>query len=563
MLLAEVCGCSSGVAPGTAPAAPARSSSGPGKSGYTAVVTTALRFVDVTQKSGIEFTYRDGQEAGLFTQLETLGGGSAACDFDGDGAVDIIVAGGGTFVEKNQIAGLPPGFFRNDGTGQFTDVGQAAGLIRAVHYSHGVAAGDYDNDGFTDLVITGYPGLAMYKNQGDGTFLPVDLAELEIEDRLWSSSAAWGDLDGDGNLDLYVVHYVDWSFENNPLCRAAATGQRDLCGPKSFHALPDALYANDGAGRFREVSREAGLRPDGKGLGVVIADLDLDGLVDIFVGNDTTPNFLYHNLGELKLEEVGQLSGANVNDRGNPDGSMGVEIIDYNLDGRPDLWVTDFEDEYPALYRNLGHGLFRHVSRVAGVAALGGMYVGWGTVAADFDHDGDEDLFITNGHAFRYSKRAPLKQPSLLFENLGGERFGNATAAAGPALAVEHLGRGLASADFDGDGDIDLFLTPINEPLCILANESRGGGHWLALHLIGTQSNRDAIGAMVRLETVQGVQVRQVKGGGSYASTSDRTVHFGWREGASARVEIRWPAGQVQILDDVPADRRVRVVEPR
>jgi hypothetical protein len=561
VLLAS-CGCS-GANPADGPGKSSSSAPGPAAAGRDAAITTALRFVDVTQQSRIEFTFRDGREAGLFTLLETLGGGVAACDFDGDGAVDVIAAGGATLAGDDQIVGRPTGCFRNDGTGQFTDVGQAAGFAAGAHYSHAVAAGDFDNDGFADLVITGYPGLVAYRNQGDGTFRQADVMEIGLGDQMWGNSAAWGDIDGDGNLDLYVARYVDWSFENNTLCRNAAGDHRDLCGPSSFQALPHALYASNGDGRFRDASREAGLRPDGKGLGVVIADLDLDGQVDIYVGNDLTPNFLYRNLGGMKLQEIGQLSGAHVNDRGNPDGSMGVEVFDYNLDGLPDLWVTVFEDQYPALFRNLGHGLFRHVSRVTGVAALGGMYVGWGTVAADFDCDGDEDLFVTNGHALRFSSRAPLKQLPLLFENLGGERFGNATPAAGAALAIEHLGRGLASADFDGDGDVDLVLTPINEPLCILANESRGGEHWLGLRLVGKHSNRDAIGALVRLETPTGVQVRQVKGGGSYISTSDRTVSFGWADAATAaRVEIHWPAGRVQVLENVAADQIIKIVEP-
>ncbi|MBI3866568.1 MAG: CRTAC1 family protein [Planctomycetia bacterium] len=562
MTLAGWCGCSPDPAVKPAPGT-SKGGGAPVQSG-AADVSTTLHFVDVTAHSEVDFSYRDGQEAGFYALVEILGGGVADCDFDGDGAPDLVFPGGGSFDDARRMTGRPPGYFRNAGGGQFRTAGAAAGLAGAPHYSHGAAAADYDNDGFADLLVTGYGGLALYRNQGDGTFHALDGPALGLDDTLWSSSAAWGDIDGDGNLDLYVVHYVDWSFENDPLCRGAQPGQRDLCTPKSFHALPHALYASSGDGRFQNVSRAAGLRDDGKGLGVVIADVDLDGRVDVYVGNDTTPNFLYHNLGGMKLDEIGQTSGTSVNDRGDPDGSMGVQVFDYNLDGLPDLWVANYEDELSAVYRNLGNLQFRHVSRQTGIAAAGGLYVGWGTEAADFDCDGDEDLFVANGHAIRYPRRAPLKQRPLLFENLRGERFANVTPRAGDALHVEHLGRGLAAADFDGDGDLDLVLSPINEPVQILANESRGPRHWLALRLIGMSSNRDAIGALVHLETANGKQFRQVKGGGSYASTSDRTVHFGLGDQAQAsRIEIRWPSGRVQTLNDVRADRGVIVVEPR
>ncbi|MBS0264641.1 MAG: VCBS repeat-containing protein, partial [Planctomycetes bacterium] len=271
--------------------------------GRPADVKSALRFRDVTRESGLDFTYHDGQEAELFTLLETLGGGLAACDVDGDGAIDLVIAGGGRFVGPDQVAGLPPGCFRNDGTGHFTEISLAAGMTAAAHYSHGIAAGDYDNDGFPDLVMTGYDQLAIYRNNGDGTFSVAEPADVGLVDSLWSSSAGWGDLDGDGNLDLYVVHYVDWSFTHNPICRAAANSPRDLCTPKAFEPLPDSLYMSRGDGTFQNVSQDAGLRTDGKGLGVVISDLDADGRVDIFVCNDTTPNFLYRNLGGGQLQE--------------------------------------------------------------------------------------------------------------------------------------------------------------------------------------------------------------------------------------------------------------------
>lgn len=487
----------------------------------------------------------------------------AACDYDGDGDIDLFIPGGGGFGSNREIYGRAPGCFRNDGNWRFTSIVEKAGLVAPPYYSHGATAGDYDNDGFPDIIITGYRGLALFRNHGDGTFDFEDVRRLGLNDQMWSTSAAWGDIDGDGNLDLYVVHYVDWSFDNNAKCNDANSDKKDLCTPERFEAQPHALYASHGDGTFHDASQSAGLRTDGKGLAVVIADMDIDGLVDIYIGNDTTPNFLYRNLGGLRLEEVGPVSGTSLNDQGFPNDSMGVDVLDYNLDGLPDLWVATFEDEDFALYRNLGNCLFRHVSRITGISASGGLYVGWGTAAADFDRDGDEDLFVSNGHVYRFPKRAPVKQLPLLFENLGTGRFVNVAKSAGETLAIEHLGRGLAAADIDDDGDGDIVLTPINEPVQLLSNESTGSGHWFGLKLIGTVSNRDAIGTLVRIETAAGNQMRQVKGGGSYASTNDLRVFFGIGSAISVtRLEIRWPSGIVQTFDKLRSDSLLTYVEP-
>jgi hypothetical protein len=536
----------------------------PAASSVSAIPTeTCARFTALADASGIRFTYRDGQESGNFAILESLGGGVALFDFDGDGLLDIFLPGGGRYGERNEILGLAGGLFHNDGALAFHETTTLAGVQYAPYYSHGVAVGDYNGDGFPDLLVTGYGGLQMFANRGDGTFDEVSRA-VGLNDTLWSSSAAWGDLNGDGALDLYVAHYVNWSFDNHPFCAAPDAKRRDVCPPKRFEGLPHTLYFGRGDGTFRDGSREAGLEPQGptgKGLGVLLADVDLDGDLDIYVANDTVPKFLYRNQGGGTFEEVGTESGAALSETATPDGSMGLDMGDFNLDGLPDLWVANYERESLALYRNDGECRFLHVSRVSGVTAVGSLFVSFGTLFLDFDRDGDEDLFVTNGHVVRYPANAPLKQLPLLFENRSG-RFVNVAASAGPDLAVPHLGRGVAGGDIDNDGDLDLVLSPINEPASILVNQSPNDNHWLRIRLIGTKSQRDAVGARVTLTTSAGVQTRQVKGGGSYLSQSDLRVFFGIPKGHSIeKLSIDWPSGTKQELDVPQVDRAITVIE--
>lgn len=528
-------------------------------------IETLARFTDVTEAAGVRFTYRDGQEAGHYAILESLGGGVAIFDYDADGALDIFLPGGGKYGPDKEILGLPGALFRRDASLAYHDVTRAAGVHDAPHYSHGAAVGDYDDDGFPDLLVTGYGGVLLFHNRGDGTFVET-AAAAGLADTLWSSSAAWGDLNGDGVLDLFIAHYVNWSFDNHPFCAAGEKDRREVCPPKRFDGLPDTLYFGVGDGTFRDGSREAGLEPDGalgKGLGVLLADVDLDGDLDIYVANDTVPKFLYRNRGNGVFDEVGGQSGTALSDAATPDGSMGVDMADFNLDGLPDLWVANYERESLALYRNEGDCQFLHVSRSTGVTAVGSLFVSFGTLFLDFDRDGDEDIFVTNGHVIRYPVNAPLKQLPLLFENRSG-RFVNVAPAAGACLGVPHLGRGVAGGDLDNDGDIDLVLSPINEPATILANESSNDNHWLRVRLVGTRSQRDAVGAIVALKTSAGRQTRQVKGGGSYLSQSELNCFFGIpRDARIEKLSIRWPSGAAQELSDLPLDASIVVVEKR
>lgn len=535
-------------------------------------IETLARFIEIAESSGVRFTFRDGQEAGHYAIIESLGGGVALWDYDGDGLLDIFLPGGGKYGKNNEILGLPGALYRNAGGRSFRDVTLIAGVQESRYYSHGTAVGDYDNDGFPDLLVTGYGGLTLFQNQGDGTFREM-AAAAGLTDTLWSSSAGWGDLNGDGVLDLYVAHYVNWSFDNHPFCAAQqGKNQREVCPPKTFEGLPDTLYFGLGDGTFRDGSQEAGLMPFGKppeismfdsdkGLGVLLADVDLDGDLDIYVANDTVPKFLYRNRGNGTFDEVGGQCGAALSDSATPDGSMGLDIGDFNNDGLPDLWVANYERESLALYRNDGDCQFLHVSRSTGVTAVGSLFVSFGTLFLDFDRDGDEDIFVTNGHVVRFPVNAPLKELPLLFENRGG-RFVNVAPAAGPYLSEPHLGRGVAGGDLDNDGDIDLVLSPINEPTAILLNESPNHNHWLRVRLIGVRSQRDAVGAHLTLVTSAGKQIRQVKGGGSYLSQSDLNCFFGIPQ--DARIEkllIRWPSGATQELFDVTPDRAITVIE--
>lgn len=530
--------------------------------GEHAASATLARFAAVTDRSGVEFVYRDGQEAGHFSMVESLGGGVAIFDFDGDRLLDLFFPGGGRFGEGREILGLPSSLYRNTGSLRFQDVSESAGAEKTPFYNHGAAVGDFNSDGFPDLLVTGYGGLLLFANNGDGTFTEV-ARPAGLTDELWSSSAGWGDLNGDGVLDLYVAHYVDWSFDNHPEC-GTLSGQRDVCPPKRFSGLPHTLYFGAGDGTFVDVSREAGLEPHGelgKGLGVLLADVDLDGKLDIYVANDTVANFLYHNLGNGKFSEVGNESGTALSDMATPDGSMGIDLTDFNGDGLPDIWVANYERESLALYRNEGNCQFLHVSRMTGVTAVGSLYVSFGTLFLDFDRDGDEDIFVSNGHVIRVPSNSPVRQVPLLFENRGG-RFFNVAPEAGECMREAHLGRGAAGGDLDGDGDVDLVLTPINEPAEVLSNESPNRNHWLRIRLIGTRSHRDAVGARLTLETSAGRQTRQIKGGGSYLSQSDLAVFFGIPEGATVeKLTIDWPSGARDELVALELDQTSIVVE--
>ncbi|MHC4876865.1 MAG: CRTAC1 family protein [Planctomycetota bacterium] len=495
------------------------------------------------------WTYRNGEEAQHFAILESLGGGVGVLDVDSDGHPDAVIPGGGEFLTGEALTrGLPTGLFRNLGDLQFVDASGTSKASESKYYSHGVACCDVDNDGFSDFLITGYGGLQLWMNRGDGTFEEV-AGQAQLADSQWSSSAAFGDFNGDGNPDLYVAHYVNWSFENHPACPGPEAGLRDVCPPRDFEALRDTFYLSRGDGTFEDATDAWGLRQDGKGLGVVVGDVDLDGDLDVYVGNDTVPNFLYRNQGD-RFEDAGLMSGTSVSDRGTADGSMGVDLGDFNLDGLPDLWVANYESEGFAMYRNEGNCFFQPVSSPLGINAAVGLYVGWGTAFIDAELDGDLDVFVSNGHVIRYPNAAPLRQLPLVFQSRNGERFVNVAEQAGEYTSTPHMGRGLAVADLDHDGDQDIIVNHTNEPVAVLENRSEPSGNWIGVKLIGTSSARDAHGAVLHIRRPESRDiVLQIKSGSSYASTSDRTLIAGLGNADDvASISIRWPSRAEQVL---------------
>jgi hypothetical protein len=543
-------------------------------------------FEDITAASGVRFTYRNGEDtANHLSILESLGGGVGLIDFDGDGLLDVFLPGGGGFAgkDKRDIVGFPCKLYRNLGKGKFKDVTAEVGLDRLAggkpwFYTHAAAVGDYNRDGWPDLLVTGWGQVALFRN------VPVDpndprkgrrfedvTAQAGLDKGItWATSAAFADLDGDGYPDLYLCQYVDWSWKKNPKCTYDGKTP-DVCAPREFHGLAHKLYRNSSRGTFIDVSKEAGLRPGGpnesKGLGVLIVDVDGDGKPDIYVANDTVDKFLYINRstpGKLRFEERGLASGAARDERGTPNGSMGVDAGDPECSGKPSLWVTNYENELHGLYRNRcqpGRTFFQFRTSASGIAAIGQKYVGWGTSFIDADLDGWEDLFIVNGHAIRYptGKDASRKQHPVLLLNQGGT-FRIASKQIGDFARKPRLGRGVGFGDLDNDGRTDLVISHINEPVAILRGIGGQGNHWLGIRLVGKE-HACVVGARAVLAVDGQRLTRFAKGGGSYASSGDRRLLFGLGQHRPGRLTVTWPDGSEQSFDGLAVDRYYRIVQ--
>jgi len=528
-----------------------------------------IRFQNRQTRSGLDFVLNNGTTPDKPLIDSTLGG-VALLDFDNDGFLDIFFTNGARIpaLEKDDSSFFNR-LYRNNRDGTFTDVTERAGL-QGKGYCMGVAAADFDNDGRTDLYVTGVNRNVLYHNNGDGTFTDVTehAAVSGVDEngrKLWSVGAAWFDYDNDGLLDLFVTNYLDWSLGTSKVC--GNDGKRLSCSPSLYSGLPNLLYRNNGDGTFTEVSRQTGIAElIGKGMSVAVADFDDDGFMDVFVANDQARNFLLKNVEGQRFTELGVEAGVAYSEDGLPLSSMGVDFRDMNEDGRPDLIVTALGGETFPLYLNSGHGLFESSSYPSGLGFQTLRMSGWGVGAYDFDNDGHKDLFTANSHVSENADfycRDHYRQPNALFRNLRNGRFENVTAQAGSALQVAAAHRGCAFGDLNNDGRIDSIVSAIGEPAKVLYNISSRENHWILIQLEGTKSNRDGIGSKIKITSDSGeIQYNHATTAVGYASASDKRVHFGL--GAARRIreiEIRWPSGHTQLLKDIAPDQILMVKE--
>ena len=515
-------------------------------------------FDDVSARSGLAAVLRNAATPEKH-QIETMVGGVAVLDYDSDGLPDVFLTNGAAQPSlRKPDAGWWDRLYRNRGDGTFEDVTAKAGL-RGEGYSIGAAAADYDNDGHPDLFVAGVRHDFLYHNRGDGTFEEVT-ARSGIHDEPWSVGAGWFDYDNDGRLDLFVVNYVVWDPAIEPLCRDGYSKEVAHCHPKFYKGLPDTLYHNNGNGTFTDVSAPSGIGAHvGKGMGVAFADYDGDGRTDIFVSNDTVPNFLFHNDGGGRFSEVATTAGVAFNDDGRALSSMGTDFRDVDNDGRPDIFHTAVVNETFPLYRNLGKGLFADFTYRSRVGAMSIGNTGWSTGILDFNNDGRKDLFSANSdlndNAERLYGRAARQRSTVYVQRPDGTFQAVSVGPAG-------RNRGAALADFDNDGRVDIVVSRVDEPPLVLRNQSAPANHWLGFQLIGQRSNRDGIGAVIHVRTASGEQWNQVTTAVGYASSSDVRAHFGLGADSRATVDIRWPGGMLQKLGEVRADRYLTVREP-
>lgn len=527
---------------------------------------TAFRFRDGTSVSGINFHHFNGMSGKRYL-VETMGSGVCLLDYDGDGRLDVYLMQGAP-TPGSEKPDPPPAnaLYRNLGEGRFQDVTARAG-VGDEGQGQGCTAGDMDGDGDLDLYLVNYGANVLFRNNGDGTFANVTQA-AGVGDANWGSSAAFADVDRDGDLDLYVVNYVDFRYDNHKYCGDRTRNLQYYCSPKAYNAAPDVLYSNDGSGHFTDVTREAGVFNDkeGKGLGVTFADVDADGDLDIYVANDSTRNFLFRNDGMGHFRDVTMLAGVGYSESGRPQAGMGIGFGDYDNDQALDLVVTNLSNQSNELYRNLGGGIFTDPTFRSGIGGPSMLFVGFGVAWLDLDADGDLDLFVANGHILDnvkvLSDIMTYPQRNHLYENLGGGRFREVSALAGPGLNLEEVSRGLAVGDMDGDGDLDLVLSGNGSRAVLLINETETDGHYLRLRLRRKSGDRFAVGARVLLSAGGVRQVREVVTGTSYQSQSELTLHFGLGEATSIdSLEVRWPTGRREQFTVKGVDRVLTLTE--
>jgi hypothetical protein len=550
-----------------------------------------IAFADVTAEVGVGFVHAGSPTSEKYL-IETMGAGVAMLDYDNDGRLDLFFVNGAALSDPMPGGGPPPDkrdgrfhnrLYRQTADGRFEDTTSRAG-VAGTGYGMGVAVGDYDNDGNPDLYVTAYGGNTLYHNNGDGTFTDVTV-EAGVGASGWSASAAFVDADHDGRLDLFVTRYLDWSFDTNGFCVAPSPGvpaarpvrggvdpgvepgHRAYCHPDRYRGVTSLLYHNDGGNRFTEIGARAGIADAaGKSLGIAIADFDRDGLIDIFVANDSVREFLFRNRGGGQFEEVALAAGAAYDRDGRAFAGMGVVFDDQDNDGWPDLVVTTLSNQLYANFHNDRTGTFTYATDATGLAAMTRLRSGWGLALVDADNDGWRDLLVAQGHVLDTveltTPHITYRQPLLLARNLH-TRFADVSSTAGPAFAVPRASRGLAVGDLDGDGRVDAVVNTLNGPALVLRNVTKGSGHWIGVRLTGTRSNRDGLGASVEVTPDGGpAQMATVNTTGSYLSANDRTAHFGL--GTASRVtsvRVRWPSGAVQVVDTPPIDQVLTITE--
>ena len=523
-------------------------------------------FTDITAQAGITWQQFSGESPDRFL-IETMGGGVAFLDFDSDGLQDIFFVNGGETPHGKSPVPVRNALYHNLGNGKFENVTAQAGVDRLGFYGMGVAVGDFDNDGFPDLYVTGYPASALFHNNGNGTFTEVaDRAGVKNTGR-WAASAAWFDYDRDGRLDLVVTNYVRFSFENPKKCEV--NGMRSYCEQVAYQGMPLTLYHNNGDGTFTDVSATSGLEKfTGRALGVVAIDVDDDGWADLFVARDASPNLLLINKHNGTFEDAALDAEVAYDQNGMARAGMGVDAEDIDGDGVPDFVVTNFNDQYHSLFQGSHSFPYKDRTSASHLAGFTKSYVGWGAKFLDYDNDGNLDLMLVNGHINQVieSTRADVKykEPPLLLRNDGRGTFQNLGEAAGTAFGSSYVARGLAVGDFDNDGDPDVVFTTLNGAPVLLRNNVGQSNNWIGFELQGTRSNRDAIGAKITVFSGNRRIVRWITGGSSYLSSNDKRVLVGLGHlpaGANVNAEIRWPTGDLQKLPKLEPNRYHRIKE--
>ena len=545
----------------------ASSAKSPASSKPVAPAAGPISFEEVIETSGIKFELKNSISPQRYS-IETMLGGVAVFDYNNDGLLDIFFTNGAAIpsLEKSDPSYYNR-LYRNNGDGTFTDVTEKAG-VKGVGYSMGVAAGDFDNDGFVDLYIAGYNRNQLLHNNGDGTFSDVTVkagvaGNVSGLGKAWAVTAGWFDYNNDGLLDLLVINYLDYNIANCKLC--AISGVRTYCSPDTFKGTPNILYRNNGDGTFTDVSQASHIgKYVGKGMGVAFADYDNDGFTDVFVSNDTFPNFLLHNNGDGTFKDVALEMGVAYTSAGAVVAGMGAEFRDLNNDGRPDIFHTAMVGDTFPLYSNKGDE-FEEVTGVSGVQAYSRGLTAWGTGAFDFDNDGYKDLFTAGGAILDNEMEVlhrPFRLPDGLLRNNRNFTFTDIGPTAGSTFAVPKAHRGAAFGDFNNDGKIDIVVSALNEKPQLLMNRTTSGNHWILLNLVGAKDNRDGIGARIKITTAEGAQFNHATTAVGYSSSSDKRVHFGLGKATVIdRIEISWPTGVKQVLTNIKADQVLTVKE--